>query len=259
MEDIDPRLQQASQAHDEGRHEDALGMLRGLFGELDAGAVSIGQARYFGLMFQWQMLLEDHVPAHAVLAALRDRQVERLLGGNPGFGQNQTTGIDRSPSRFAVIVRMNEMLGDTRSTYDVFVRLDTEQPALARAYAWRALPAVVEMGDFALADRYRGDPFAQLDIVNNEAREFPLIPAPREAPRLAAGLTTFMRDVRIGCAVLRGLGRVDEADALRTAALAGLQLKPVREMGRRELDEPGVIFRELAAREAASERARQAD
>lgn len=251
MEDTDPRLKQALLAHSEGRHDEALELLRALFGEVDAATLSIGRAHYFGLMFQWRMLLEDYPPARAPLIALRDRQVARLLDGDPGFGQRETTGIERSPSRFAVIVEMNDMLGDTRSTYEVFVRLDAAQPGLARAHAWRALPAVVDMGDFRLADRYRGDPLALLDVVNDNARTFPLMPPPRQAPRLAAELVNFMRDVRIGCAVLRGLGRADEADALRTVALAGLQAQAVREMGQRELDEPGVIFRELAGREAA--------
>lgn len=148
---------------------------------------------------------------------------------------------------------MNEKLADARATHALFVELEARQPELAQRYAWQALPAIVESGDFALADRYRGGPLALLDQVNVHALTMPLIPPPGKAPRLSADLSNLVKDARLGAAVLHGLGREAEAIALRKALLAGLTSDALRVMAQRELDDPGTIIRELVACQMAQE------
>jgi hypothetical protein len=154
-------------------------------------------------------------------------------------------------SRFALIAEINRILGDARSTYEVFVRLDAMRPDLARRHAFLALPAVVAACDFALADRYQGEPLARLAALNATAATFPLFPPPEQAPRLAAELTLLVNDVRIASAVLRGRGRANDALALRARLLAGLPSGPVRALAQRELDEEGTIMREIVAHQMA--------
>jgi hypothetical protein len=234
-----------------GRHADALALLREQF----AGAARAGAPAPPGLflvMLEWAFLAAEYAPARTALEHARDEQIGRLLAGDTAVGPEG----DRHPaflhgSRFALVAEMNRVLGDARSTYDVFVRLDAMRPDLARRHAFLALPSVVAAGDFALADRYRGDPLAHLAAVNETAAAFPLFPPPDQAPRLAAELTLVVNDVRIAGAVLRGRGRTTDALALRAHLLAGLPSGAVRMLAQRELDEEGTIMRAIVAHQAA--------
>lgn len=64
-------------------------------------------------------------------------------------------------------------------------------------------------------------------------------------------LSNFMKDVRLRAAVLHGLGREAEAEALRNAALAGIALDVVRSLAQREMTAPGTIMREVTEDEIA--------
>lgn len=155
MHDRDPLVTAAVAAHREGRYADALPLLVQLFAEEDSAATA-EPGRYFITMFTWQLLVEAYPPARAALMDLRDSQVARLLAGDLAFGQPRGAVPEdgyRRPTRFAVIHRINEIIGDTSSTAALFAQLDAADPALARAYAYLALPAVVAAGNFALADR----------------------------------------------------------------------------------------------------------
>ena len=215
------------------------------------------RTRFFMTMFHWQMLVEQYAPARPALEEARDEQVARLLAGELFVGLDTDAGEGgdkfQRVRRYLLIVEMNDILGDARSTHALFERLDAGQPELARQYAHLALPAVVQGGDFALADRYRGDPFSWLAEVNESARTLPLFPSRGEPPRLSAYLRNLMGDVHIAIAVLRGLGRQAESDALRAALLAGLETEYLRGWALRELDEPGTLIRELVAHQMAQE------
>jgi RimJ/RimL family protein N-acetyltransferase len=73
-----------------------------------------------------------------------------------------------------------------------------------------------------------------------------LFPPAGTAPRLAGELSNFARDLRLRAAILRGLGRGLEADALLDAAMAGLANDELRDWVRRDLRWPGVIHRAMA-------------
>ena len=258
MIDIDPRLVQLGTLRNEGQHAEALRLLQQYTAAAAADSVSPPAPSRFIVMLEWTFLTEVYASARDALRTICDGHIARLLAGDLYLPPDERTArqddaMPWRPTRFSLIVEMNEILGDARSTYDLFARLEAEQPALARRYAWQALPAIVEAGDFAMADRYRGDPLRLLQEVNQAALTLPLFPPNRKAPRLAADLMNLTRSVRIGIAVLHGLGRAAEADGLRAALLAGLALDGVRALAQRELDAPGTILRELTAHQMAQE------
>lgn len=248
----------------EGRHEELLAYLEELYAQTEH-APAPARTDYFMTMFQWKLLIEKYAPAAGALARARDEQVRRLLGGEPYTGtapwlEDRSRMYERV-ERIGLIVDMNETLGDPHATHALFLQLEARQPELARRYAWRALPAIVAAADFALAERYRGDPLDLLAEVNCNARTFTLFPPGRQAPRLAADLMSLTREVRIAIAVLRGLGRQTEADAVRDGLLGGLENAELRALAERELDEPGTISRcvvehQMALDEASGQTAR---
>ncbi|WLI90115.1 hypothetical protein Q4S45_03045 [Massilia sp. R2A-15] len=215
-------------------------------GELAPGVA----ASHFMATFLWELLAPAHPAAREALTRMRDRQVRKLLDGDQIYSADQ-----RWPrSRFEAVAGMNDILKDSRSTYEVFRQFEALMPDLARRHAYRALPAIVEARDFALAERYLSNPLDDLDFVNELALTLPLFPPEGAAPRLAAELSNFMRNVRLCEATLRGLGRGGEADALRTAALAGIAPDEMRELAQREIAIPGAITREATARRALEDR-----
>lgn len=251
-----PLVMRAADLRSEGRHADALRLLQQALAETEQEPAP-GRSSIFMTMFQWEMLADEHAPALAALREVRDDQILRVLAGDLYVGRTAPdapdAGIFHRITRFSLIVDMNGTLRQPQSTHDLFARLDVAQPKLARQYAWLALPDVVAAGNFALANRYRGEPLAQLGAVNDSGRLRPLFPAPGTAPRLASELTTLVRDVRIGVAVLRGLGDEAGAQALGAALLAGLACEEMRMLARRELIEPGAITREIVERQMAQE------
>lgn len=239
-------VNEAVTAGQQGRHRDALHLLAAVF-ERQSGSAELFERHNFITMFAWSLLVEHYPPAYDAMAGARDKQVRRLLDGDETIGAGDDSW---QRSRFRLIVNMNNTLDDSRSTYDLFVRLRATRPELAQREAFLAIPAVVEVGDYALAEPYLGDPLQRLAELNQLADELPLFPPPRSAPRLAAELSNFMQDVRLRTTVLQGLGRTEEADALRSAVLAGIVPDRMRELARRELAAPGTIHREVAERQA---------
>jgi RimJ/RimL family protein N-acetyltransferase len=239
-------VHEAIRAREEGRFDDALRYVQAAF----ARVLSSDPARHIGdfmPMLEWRFLAEAYGPARTALCEARDVQVQRLLAGEP------TYGLPRSkwhgpPSRFGLVADMNETLRDPHSTAAVFAQLHALMPEQARRDAYTALPAVVEAGDFALAERYMPDPLGFLPALNDSAQHWPLFPEGRGAPRLAGELSNFARDVCLCVAILRGLGRGPEADALLGAALSGLANGELRDWVGRDLRCPGIILRTLGDR-----------
>jgi hypothetical protein len=251
MEDLDPELLEAVQARDEGRYDDALRCLQAVTGRVLTSDV-VARGDEFIMMFEWQLLTEEHAPARAALARLRDEQAERLMTGDFAFA----SGRNFRRTRFHLVVDMNEMLDDAHATWALFVRLEALAPEQARREAFLGLPAIVAAGDFERAERYL--PRAPLDRLGELAalaQRSPLFPSGHTAPRMAAELSNFMKDVRLCTATLDGLGRGVEAGELREAALAGLPTDEMRALARSELTEPGTIIRALTAHQMAQEEA----
>ena len=258
MRQLDPRLQQASAAREAGRHDEALALVRQAFTDID-GHAAPEIASHFMTMFLWETLAGEYPPARTALAEERNVQVRRLLAGEHEFLVSAPAGVfTPHRSRFAVVVRMNETLADPGSTHALFRALADTDPELARRFASQALPAIVAVGDYALADRYRGEPLALLDALNVNARTLPLMPLPGQAPRVAAELMGVCSDVRIAIAVLDGLGRPGEASVLRDALLGGLEAPALRALAQQELVEAGSINRAIVEHQMAQQMARHA-
>lgn len=235
-----PDFTQASTALDEGRYDEALVIVLSSFERIDRGEGV--RPRLFFTMFLWTVLVERHPPAREAMVHARDVQLQRVLTGD-----DQLAPADERPaqSRADLVIDMNQTLGDLRSSYAMFIALREHQSALARRIASLAMPAILDAGDFVLAEQLAPDPMRQLAAINMNAEHLPLLPPGRQAPRLAAELWTFAQQTRERAQALRGLGRVTEADALRQAALQGLANDEMREMAKAELDEAGAINRIL--------------
>lgn len=230
----DALVDQAAQAQREGRYDEALSLVLELFARADN--------THFMAMFIWRLLIEQHPPSRQALARERNAQASALLGGSLTF---DVVGAERPRSRFDIIVNMNEMLGEIRATYELFVQLLNVDPEHAQRQAGRALPAIVAAGDYTLAQPYTRDPLYKLPELNDMAQVRPLLPPRGQPPRLATELANFVQDLALRCTVLEGVGRVAEAKLLRASALTGLADKDMHAMALRELAESGTIFREL--------------
>jgi RimJ/RimL family protein N-acetyltransferase len=238
---IEPVVQEAIRAREEGRNEDALRHVLAAF----ARVLSSDRDRHisdFLPMLEWRFLAEEYAPARAALLEARDVQVHRLLAGELTYGLPRS-GLPWPRSRFSLIADMNETLRDPHSTAAVFARLVALAPEQARREDFVALPALVEAGDFALAERYMPDPLGDLPRLHELAQQWPLFPPGRSAPRLAGELSNFARALRLRVAILRGLQRGLEADALLDTALSGLPNDELRDWVRRDLRYPGIIHR----------------
>jgi hypothetical protein len=239
---MESAVKKAFAATDEGRFDEALPILVSLFEQIDRGEGNT-DVSLFIVMFAWGQLVEQFAPASQALALARDSQVRRLLAGDAFMD----LGEGRKKSRFGIAVDMNDTLKDSRATYDLFIQLLASAPALARSEAFLALPAIVEVGDFVLAEELLPDPLPRLDELNRLSASMPLFPTSRNAPRLAAELSNFIRDVSLRATSLHGLGRESEANQLRDAALAGIASEEMRGLAGRELAQRGTVFSELSA------------
>lgn len=236
----EPEMQAAIEAHRAGRYDEALSILQKRFDRI--ASAKDGRQDYFITMFEWERLLEDHAAARMAMIGARDEQVRRLLDGDVIFCADELLPI----TRLHVVLEMNQSLQDSRATYRLMTQLLRSNPVLARGEMHRAMPAIVEAGDYALAVQYIGDPLKRLDDLNRLARELPLYPPPNTAPRLGSELGIFMGDVVLLSKALKGLGQDAEAGQLRSAALNGLQSDELRTLASRELAESGSIIRAIA-------------
>lgn len=223
-------------AINEGRQADALDLLRHAYADVASAAPGTGKLVSMTFFF-WGRLVLEYQPAREAWARLRDEQAALLMQGDELFGEPSCWRF--TESRFAQICDMNRALDESHATYALFVQLDRALPARAAQESYRALPSVVDAGDFALAERYLDDPLKQLDTVNQTASRFPLVPRHGEAPRLQADLSNYVQAVKLKIATLNGLGRPAEAAALHQAAVAGLLSTELRELAELELAAPG--------------------
>lgn len=251
MVENNDKVQAAIAAQKDGRYDDARRLLERSFAEAER-ASSHGRSAYFITMFCWQRLVEDYPPARDALRSLREGQAGKLLAGDLYFGPARDDDARRR-TRFEVIVEINDLIGDPASTCALFTHFDATDPALARTSAGRALPAVVAMVQWVLAERYRGDPLRDVALCNTLALTMPLLPPAGAAPRLAGTLTYVVRDVHHGIATLTGLSRAEEAAVLRTALLDGLDDGDLRQLAERELAAPGSITRLVVDHQMARE------
>lgn len=239
------KLQHAVAAMQEHRHEEALGQVSAVFGAIVSGDAAAALC-YPLTMVLWSQLAATFGPARGTLMVVRNYHADLLLSGDTVFFGR---GTPNQQSRFELLVHIDQILGNSQGTYALFKHLLGVLPEAASRDAHLALPAIIGAGDYVLADRILGDPLARLEELNGLSVLHPLVPAPNTAPRLAAELANFMRDVHMRVAVLHGLGRGREADALINRVKTGIVARDMRELAERELAAPGTIVKEMAARQ----------
>jgi hypothetical protein len=244
---MDP-VRLAIDARERGDYDTALALLVAAERDARLPGETLKPPSFIHLV-EWGQLAEIHAPARAALAALRDEHVALLFSGDSHSGDPASDGAPRS--RFWDIAWFNDILGDTRSTYEVFARLAETAPEVAQQHAWRALPAIVAEKDFAFGARYLPEPLERLDELNATARFRPLLPPAGHAPLLSALLTNFTRAVMLCTAILEGTGRDGEAAALRAKALAGIDSAELRALAEREFAHRGTIARMVSEHQAA--------
>lgn len=243
-----PEVASAVQAHRDGRHGDALRIVKSQFNQI-ASCAKDAHLKYFITMFEWEQLLRDDAAARVAMINERDNQLLRVMAGDAILCPDAIRPI----SRVKVIIDMNRSLDDGPATYRMVTRLLQDNPALMRQEIGMALPAIVEAGDYSLAAKYLKNPLDRLDELNRQAQTLPLYPANKAPPRLAAQLSSFMGDVVLLSKVLKGLKQDAEADALRRAALTGIQSEELRTLATREFDEPGTITKTMVEHQMAQE------
>jgi hypothetical protein len=243
----DPRLEALSDAIERGADETVVDRLVALSGEFAAHTEDAFLDR-FSLRSAWREVIETYPPARSALEHMRDAQVQGLLAGD---ALDLTGWSPRRDAGFDTFARMNEMLGELRATRDLFVRLLDEQPHVVARSGGAALPALVDAGDFALAERYLGNPRRWLDIVNETVRHFPLWPVSGEAPRLATELHLMMQELHMRSRIWKGLGREQEARDEADAVIGELATDELRALARAECVAPGYIMQTLVQQQVA--------
>jgi hypothetical protein len=203
------RLQAARQAAIEGRHEEALeGLLWFHHHALEEDPSLRGVRLSYALSY-WSELAKTYPPALQALKDLREQKAQVLLHGEG----------DRAV--FYDVKAIDERLGDSRATYELYLALAAHWPELAAACTQSALPAIAALRDYALADRLRPDPEARIrelagrlrwDMQWSKRRRY------MRAPARWASIRNYAADIRLQTEISAGIGRPGEAR--RLAALA---------------------------------------
>lgn len=187
-------------------HDNVLGLLP-----------SHGGVRLSFALSDWYQLARRYEPALRDFVAARDAAATQVKAG--GY---------RVETAFMDLVRMNERLRDWQSTRDAFVTVAARDEQQARSLVDEALPALVQLDDYALATRF-------LDAERTQKRSADLLtlllesrpgrgsPSPEER---ASSVRYIDQQTAPIVLTLVQVGRMDEAHA----ALARLK-KAVGEAG----------------------------
>ena len=225
------RLHAGKLATMEGRHEEALQQFIWFHEHaLEEDRALYGVRLSFALAY-WKELGDIYPRALRELKRLRDRKAETLLcgAGNRGL--------------FHDVEAINETLSQQVKTYTLFVRLLKVQPELAKACASLALPAIVRIGKFRLAEKLMPDPVDRVtrlgaelndDIERHADKRRGLRAATRKAL-----IHIFVEDVRHLSSILVARRRFEEAEGIRLLALSSIASPSIRKSVRRMLDSAG--------------------
>lgn len=203
------RLDAARQATKDGRYEDALRDLVWFHDHPLEDTPSMYGVRLSCALRDWCILGALYPPALQAMTDLRDRKTQALLHGEG----------DRP--LFHDVKAINDHLGDARATHALYLALAERRPELASRCTGLALPAIVAVKDYALADRIRPAPEALIRMraaaLAADVARMKHLPFTR-APRRWAEIRGYASLVRLHLAISAGIG--DAAHARYLAALA---------------------------------------
>ncbi|MBD8529047.1 MULTISPECIES: hypothetical protein [unclassified Massilia] len=211
------------------RYAEAFALVSRLYAHAQEPADSPGRSALDRALYLWGELAGHHAPAHAALARVRDDLAAILRTGPP----------DRTLLRR--VATLDASLGEAAHTRTLFLELTEHDTALAAMYAHAVLPALIAVGDFALAERLLSDPE---QVVHDESaflnREFASrrMRAYTRAPRIAASIHNYAAEIRKVLRVLEGRGRIDDARRLHTMAIDAIPATTLRRAVRTAL-QPG--------------------
>ena len=218
--DVRERYQQAQEAAREGRHEEALREYLWFHEHALEHEPAMYGVRLSFALGAWLELGQAYPKALAALKEIRDRKTMQLASGS---GNREL---------FHDVESINECLEEDRATYELFLKLQAINPALARECAGLAMPAVVKATDFRLARNFIGDPAAKIRkwsaVLNEDIADLAKEP-PRDAPVQDAYVHIYAERVSLLLAVLNGVGERAEAESLKQMALASIESAPVRD------------------------------
>lgn len=203
------RLHAARQAAREGRHEEALRELVWFHHHALEENRYLAGVRLSYALYDWLKLGKAYPPARQALIKLREQKAQTLLQG------------EGNHALFRDIEAIDERLGQSGATYELYMALAERHPVLAGECAKLALPSIVAVKDYRLAHQLRTDPEARLrtsatvlreDIQDIKHRRF------TRAPQRWASIKSYTESARRDVEITAGIG--EHAEAQRLAALA---------------------------------------
>lgn len=225
--DIFSRLMAAKTAADEGRHAEALAEYLWYHDNaLTAGRGQAGVRLSYALNYWWE-LAQDYAPARLALETVRNDKATRLLAG------------DGDRLLFHDVVAIDRTMDNEAATVALFAELAARDPALARSVFDTALPALVATQNFALAAPFFDGPALWLAGQSDNFNRMIAIGREKGAqPHYFEGAVHYhSSQVKRMLAMLTGLGRASEIDAVMTQVIDAIVDAGAREDVRRALAE----------------------
>jgi hypothetical protein len=221
MSVVDPQtaLNEARELTAQGRYEEAL-QRHVWFHE---HALEHDQAWYavrlsFALS-DWVRLGEKYPPARQALVEIRDRTAAMIRAGNWS-------------REFHDVAAINEYLGEEGETGALFVDLHRADPSRAEQFYRHAEAGLVARGLYAVCAAHLPDSLRRFEELRANRRS--LLSHTVGLPDHADGLRgvverRFAKEVGRLLTILTAVGRADEAEQVRAAALAETQYADARE------------------------------
>jgi hypothetical protein len=220
------RYHAARAAADAGRYEEALRDYIWFHDHALEEQPSLYGVRLSYALSDWAELANRYPPALVALKAICDAKSDRLARG------------DGDRPLFHDVRALNEQLGQQGSTYELFVRLQEANPALAEECADLAMAAIVGSKDFDLARKLIRDPDGAIRrrsrTLNEDVADLANEP-PSDAPRLDAYVHYYVTQVRLLIDIFVGVGELAIADSLRESAIAAVESTAARDAVRAAL------------------------
>lgn len=213
------RLNAARSAAREGRHEEALQEYIWFHHHALAEQPALSGVRLSFALGYWVDLGADYPPALRALETIRDAYMACLLRGDGGL------------SEFLDVASINEYLGATALTCELYKRISGTLPELANRCAEAALPSIVEAEDFTLALQLLPDPEPWTQSLatwlNDQMRHIKTLPF-SQAPRRWATIANSGQELKRVLNILTANGLHAKAARIRSLALRLIQSPSVR-------------------------------
>ncbi len=213
------RLHAAQAAAREGRHAAALREYVWFHDNALKEEPALYGVRLSFALAYWMDLAESYPEARRKLEEIRDRKTATLAAGKGDH------------ALFHDVTSINRSLDEETETYRLFKKLLVSAPLNATAWGDLAREAIVKAGDFKLAAKYSDHPedaLLRYSASLNADVARPVADPTQRRRRLDAFAHIYADRVGMRIAILKGLGKIEDAEACRDWAIALVDSKPVR-------------------------------